>query len=163
MDETENSRRRVRLFLEGIGEDVNREGLLETPARVAQDVPADLRGPGPGSGVNISGKAVPDRRAARWWWKRISPFYSTCEHHLLPFWGKAHVAYLPEGKVAGLQQAGPHGGGLRPPSPDPGEPDGADRGRSGAVPGAPEASWSCSRRSTCACPCGGCRSRAPGP
>lgn len=92
----------VKLFLEGIGEDVNREGLLETPARVArmcrqiyggltQDPEEHLRK----QFVSESSQIVLEKEI---------PFYSTCEHHLLPFWGKAHVAYLPDGKVAGLSK-----------------------------------------------------------
>ena len=92
----------VKLFLEGIGEDVNREGLLETPARVArmcrqiyggltQDPKEHLRK----QFVSESSQIVLEKEI---------PFYSTCEHHLLPFWGKAHVAYLPDGKVAGLSK-----------------------------------------------------------
>lgn len=92
----------VRLFLEGIGEDVNREGLLETPARVArmcrqiyggftQDAEEHLR------------KQFESANSQIVLEKDIT-FYSTCEHHLLPFWGKAHVAYLPDGKVAGLSK-----------------------------------------------------------
>ena len=80
----------VRLFLEGIGEDVNREGLLETPARVArmcrqiyggltQDAEEHLRKQFESANSQIV-------------LERDITFYSTCEHHLLPFWGKAHVA-----------------------------------------------------------------------
>ena len=92
----------VRLILEGIGEDVNREGLLETPERIAR-MCEELFG-----GLN--------QDAAEHLQKQFSAtnnnivlekditFYSVCEHHLLPFYGKAHVAYIPNEKVAGLSK-----------------------------------------------------------
>jgi GTP cyclohydrolase I len=94
----------VRLFLEGIGEDVNRPGLLETPDRIAR-MCTELYG----------GLAkTPDEDLARQFdvegeedglvlVKDIA-FYSTCEHHLVPFYGKAHIAYLPGDKVVGLSK-----------------------------------------------------------
>ena len=92
----------VRLFLEGIGEDPEREGLIETPERVArmcleiygglgQD-PADLLCKQFASGDS---ELVIEKDIV---------FYSTCEHHLLPFFGKVHVAYIPGDKVAGLSK-----------------------------------------------------------
>jgi len=92
----------VRMFLEGIGEDPNREGLIETPDRVArmcEDMFGGLeskpeehlsrRFPAPNNDIIIEKDIV---------------FYSTCEHHLLPFFGKVHIAYIPTGKVAGLSK-----------------------------------------------------------
>ena len=78
----------VRLILEGIGEDCTREGLLETPDRIAR-MYQEIFG-GMGKDEMVVEKDI--------------VFYSTCEHHLLPFYGKAHVAYIPDGKVVGLSK-----------------------------------------------------------
>ena len=82
----------VRMILEGIGEDPDRDGLMETPARVArmyQEVFAGMT-QDPAEMVLV----------------RDIPFYSMCEHHLVPFFGMAHVAYIPdaEGRVCGLSK-----------------------------------------------------------
>ena len=92
----------VRLFLEGIGEDVNREGLLETPARVARMCHQIYGGleQNPGEHLLKQFDTANDNMVV----EKDIPFYSTCEHHLLPFFGKAHVAYIPNGKVAGLSK-----------------------------------------------------------
>ena len=92
----------VRLFLEGIGEDVNREGLLETPARVARMCRQIYGGLARDPEEHLKKQFVPE--SSQMVVEKDITFYSTCEHHLLPFWGKAHVAYLPEGKVAGLSK-----------------------------------------------------------
>jgi GTP cyclohydrolase IA len=92
----------IKLIIEGIGEDAQREGLIDTPARVArmfaeifdgltQD-PAKLIKPLDG-----------DKHDEIVLVKDI-PFYSMCEHHLLPFVGKAHVAYIPNGSICGLSK-----------------------------------------------------------
>lgn len=92
----------VRLLLEGIGEDVNREGLLETPDRIArmceeifgglhQDAAEHLQKQFSATNNNIV-------------LEKDITFYSVCEHHLLPFYGKAHVAYIPNERVAGLSK-----------------------------------------------------------
>ena len=92
----------VRLFLEGIGEDVNREGLQDTPARVARMCHQIYGGldQDPGEHLQKQFESVNNHMVVE---KDIT-FYSTCEHHLLPFYGKAHVAYIPDGKVAGLSK-----------------------------------------------------------
>ncbi len=94
----------VRLILRGLGEDLGREGLRDTPSRVArmlaeltsgmrENALAHLEGAveAPGGGLVVV---------------RSLPFYSLCEHHLLPFFGRAHVAYLPPpgGRVAGVSK-----------------------------------------------------------
>ena len=94
----------VRLILEGIGEDPAREGLLNTPARVArawEEVCAGM-GDDPARLFEVSFEA--DHRDVVV--VRDIPFYSLCEHHLLPFYGVAHVAYLPaeEGRVCGISK-----------------------------------------------------------
>lgn len=92
----------VRLFLEGIGEDVDREGLRETPARVARMCHQIYGGldQNPGDHLQKQFDSSNDRMVVE---KDIT-FYSTCEHHLLPFYGKVHVAYIPNGKVVGLSK-----------------------------------------------------------
>ncbi len=99
MVDKEKIRKAIRLLLEGIGEDPNREGLRETPDRVARmwEEFESMR--------NFDMKLfeefgtynemvlVKDIR-----------FYSLCEHHLLPFFGKVHIAYIPNGKICGLSK-----------------------------------------------------------
>ena len=94
----------VRELLEAIGEDPNREGLLETPRRVAdmyvelfEGIEAD-----PGEHLRVTFEAGHDEMVM----VRDIPFTSLCEHHLVPFVGVAHVAYLPgpEGRITGLSK-----------------------------------------------------------
>jgi len=92
----------TRLFLEGIGEDPDREGLIETPERVARMCEDMYGGMEEDSGKYLS-KQFPAPNSELVIEKDIV-FYSTCEHHLLPFFGKAHIAYIPSGKVAGLSK-----------------------------------------------------------
>lgn len=92
----------VRLLLEGIGEDPVREGLLETPQRVARMYEELFAGMYEDPSVPLSRQfALADGGPVL---ERDITFYSMCEHHLMPFFGKAHVAYLPNGKVAGLSK-----------------------------------------------------------
>ena len=92
----------ARLFLEGIGEDPAREGLLQTPERIARmclelfavytdsaEEHLATRFAAPGGGFVV---------------ERDIRFYSVCEHHLLPFFGRAAIAYLPQGEVVGLSK-----------------------------------------------------------
>ena len=92
----------VRLMLEGIGEDITREGLLETPDRIARMCEQIYGGLTEDAGVHLQKQfqAVNNNMVLE---KDIT-FYSVCEHHLLPFYGKAHVAYIPDGRVAGLSK-----------------------------------------------------------
>lgn len=92
----------VRLILEGIGEDITREGLLETPDRIAKMCNQIYGGLTEDAGVHL-GKQFTATENNMVLEKDIT-FYSTCEHHLLPFYGKAHVAYIPNGRVAGLSK-----------------------------------------------------------
>jgi len=92
----------VRMFLEGIGEDPNREGLLETPGRVAR-MCADIYGgleEEPGEHL-FKQFPAPDSELVI---EKDIVFYSICEHHLLPFFGKVHIAYIPNQKVVGLSK-----------------------------------------------------------
>jgi GTP cyclohydrolase I len=92
----------VRSILAAVGEDPDREGLLETPARVARMYAEMFAGL----------KSDPARHLAKVFSEdydeivlvRDISFCSMCEHHLLPFTGKAHIAYLPSGKVVGLSK-----------------------------------------------------------
>lgn len=92
----------VRLILEGIGEDVNREGLLETPDRIARMYEEIFGGMDMDAAEPLKKRfhASNNEMVVE---KDIT-FYSTCEHHLLPFYGKAHVAYIPDQRVAGLSK-----------------------------------------------------------
>ncbi len=92
----------VRLFLEGIGEDVTREGLVETPSRVARMCQEIYGGLDQDAGVHLAKQfTVEDNELVL---EKDITFYYTCEHHLLPFYGKAHIAYIPNGKVVGLSK-----------------------------------------------------------
>lgn len=92
----------VRLLLEGIGEDPSREGLLETPRRIARMYQEIFAGMTQDAGEPLA-KTFHTQQTDMVLEKDIM-FYSTCEHHLLPFYGKAHIAYIPDGKVAGLSK-----------------------------------------------------------
>lgn len=95
-------RRAVREILSAIGEDPDREGLLETPDRVARMYAEVFRGMREDPKVHL-GKTFTQKYDEIVIVKNID-FSSFCEHHLLPFWGRAHVAYLPKGKVVGLSK-----------------------------------------------------------
>ncbi len=90
----------VKLILEGIGEDLDREGLRNTPERVAEMFEEILEGVNrePEITAGISEEINDDIILLK-----DIPFYSMCEHHLLPFFGKVHIAYMPSAnKVTGF-------------------------------------------------------------
>ena len=93
----------VRLVLEGIGEDMSRPGLLGTPerhARMCAEIFAGLE-----ADTRAIVEVLSSDRHDEIVLVRDIPFYSVCEHHLLPFHGKAHVAYLPQaGRITGLSK-----------------------------------------------------------
>lgn len=92
----------VREILTAVGEDPNREGLLDTPMRVArmyQEVFEGLR-INPAEYLQTAFTEAYDELVVL----RGIPFHSMCEHHLLPFEGHAHVAYLPDGRIAGISK-----------------------------------------------------------
>lgn len=94
----------VRLILEGIGENPNRDGLLKTPGRVARMYEEIF------SGMDLDPRrhfeTTFDEHHEEMVIVRDIPFYSMCEHHLLPFFGLAHVAYIPasNGRICGLSK-----------------------------------------------------------
>lgn len=92
----------VRLFLEGIGEDVSREGLKETPGRIARMCEELYGGMEEDASVHLSKTFSVD--SSEMVIEKDIAFYSTCEHHILPFYGKVHIAYIPDRKVVGLSK-----------------------------------------------------------
>ncbi|HVT48638.1 MAG TPA: GTP cyclohydrolase I FolE [Vicinamibacterales bacterium] len=93
----------IRRLLESLGEDPAREGLLETPRRVEQSLRFLT------SGYTADLDAVINNALFTVEYNemvivRDIDFYSLCEHHLLPFFGKCHIAYIPDGKVLGLSK-----------------------------------------------------------
>ena len=100
----EEFRQLVRRQLELIGEDPDREGLLRTPHRVAASLAWLTRGYEMDV-QQVIGKGVFDAEGAtNMVMVRDIELYSLCEHHMLPFFGKAHVAYIPNGKIVGLSK-----------------------------------------------------------
>lgn len=102
MTDKEKIRQAVALLLEGIGEDAHREGLKETPDRIArmyEEIFAGL-------------DQTPEQALCKTFetsdcgmvLEKDIVFYSVCEHHLLPFYGRANVAYIPDGRVVGLSK-----------------------------------------------------------
>lgn len=92
----------VKLILEGVGEDASREGLIDTPDRIARMYKEILAGMNEDPKVHLTrtfnaptGDMVVEKDIT---------FYSMCEHHMMPFYGKAHVAYIPDGKVVGISK-----------------------------------------------------------
>lgn len=92
----------VRLILEGIGEDIHREGLVETPARISRMCEELFAGMEEKPEIHLE-KTFQAKNNEMVLEKDIL-FYSICEHHLMPFFGKAHVAYIPGGRVVGLSK-----------------------------------------------------------
>ncbi|MEJ5227594.1 GTP cyclohydrolase I FolE [Thermodesulfovibrio sp.] len=92
----------VKLILEGIGEDINRPGLRETPQRIARMFEEIFRGLFPPEEDLL--KCIEGESHDEMVLIKEIPFYSVCEHHLLPFFGHAHIAYIPDGKIVGLSE-----------------------------------------------------------
>lgn len=92
----------VRLLLEGIGEDAGREGLVDTPERIARMYAEIFSGMEQDAAEHLSKVFTVDNNEMVL--EKDIVFYSMCEHHMLPFYGRAHVAYIPNGKVVGLSK-----------------------------------------------------------
>ncbi|MCL1797624.1 MAG: GTP cyclohydrolase I FolE [Eggerthellaceae bacterium] len=94
----------VRLILEGIGEDPQREGLLKTPHRVAKMYEEIFAGMNEDPRQHF--ETTFDEHHEEMIIVRDMAFYSLCEHHLVPFFGKAHIAYIPrvDGRICGLSK-----------------------------------------------------------
>jgi GTP cyclohydrolase I len=94
----------VRRQLELIGEDPDREGLVRTPRRVATSLAWLTRGYEMDVEHVVNGAVFDSEGATNMIMVRDIELYSLCEHHMLPFYGKAHVAYIPQGQIVGLSK-----------------------------------------------------------
>ena len=101
MDE-KKIREAVKMMLEAIGEDPEREGLVETPDRIARMYKEIFEGLDESPEKHLRKVFTVDSDDIVL--EKDITFYSMCEHHLLPFYGKAHIAYIPDGKVVGLSK-----------------------------------------------------------
>ena len=93
----------VREILRLLGEDPEREGLVKTPERVAKALQFTTKGYQE-DGQSIIRQAIFDEKYQQMVLVRDIELYSTCEHHMMPFIGKCHVAYIPNGKITGLSK-----------------------------------------------------------
>jgi GTP cyclohydrolase I len=93
----------VRLMLQELGEDPSRDGLLKTPERVEKSMRWLTRGYGM-SVADVIGDAIFEEDHHNMVIVKDIEMYSMCEHHMLPFFGKVHIAYVPDGKIVGLSK-----------------------------------------------------------
>ncbi len=93
----------IRALIEAIGEDPAREGLRRTPDRVAEALSFLTRGYSMDPHEVVNGAIFNEQHQEMVICRDID-FFSLCEHHMLPFFGKAHVAYLPKGRLIGLSK-----------------------------------------------------------
>ena len=93
----------IRSLLLELGEDPEREGLVKTPKRVA-DAYRFLTSGYSKNAQDVLNGAVFDEPYDEMVIVKEIDFYSLCEHHMLPFWGRAHIAYIPDGKIIGLSK-----------------------------------------------------------
>ena len=102
-DKTQQIAHHVEALLRLVGEDSAREGLKKTPTRVGEAMQFLTQGYQQDAEDILRGALFEEDYRQMVVVKDI-PFYSLCEHHLLPFFGKAHVAYIPNGKITGLSK-----------------------------------------------------------
>jgi GTP cyclohydrolase I len=100
----ESMSKNYKTIIENLGEDVNREGLLKTPERVAKAMQFLTHGYDLNP-LEILKSALFTEDHQQMIVVKDIEIYSMCEHHLLPFFGKAHVAYVPNGRIMGLSKA----------------------------------------------------------
>lgn len=100
---TEQIARHVAAILVLLGEDPEREGLVKTPERVAKALQFITKGYQE-DGVEIIRGAIFDEEYQQMVLVKDIDLYSTCEHHMMPFIGKCHIAYIPNGKITGLSK-----------------------------------------------------------
>ncbi len=100
---TESLKGHYKEVIKGIGEDPNREGLLNTPERVAKAMQFLTKGYDQDPD-KIMEQAIFHEEYSEMVIVKDIELYSLCEHHMLPFFGKAHVAYIPNGKIVGLSK-----------------------------------------------------------
>ena len=93
----------VKEILRLLGEDPSREGLVKTPERVAKALQFTTKGYQE-NGIEIIRQAIFDEKYQQMVLVKDIELYSTCEHHMMPFIGKCHVAYIPNGKITGLSK-----------------------------------------------------------
>ena len=103
MDKFEQLKYHYQEILKLIGEDVAREGLLKTPERAAKAILSLTQGYEKDA-IALLQSAVFSEDIQNMVVVKDIDFYSLCEHHVLPFFGKAHVAYIPDGKIVGLSK-----------------------------------------------------------
>lgn len=95
----------ITLLLEGIGENTNREGLKDTPMRVANMYEEILSGMEEDASVHLSKTfSLSSRESGQMIVEKDILFHSICEHHLMPFFGRVHIAYIPKDRVVGLSK-----------------------------------------------------------
>ena len=100
---TEELAAHVKEILRLLGEDPTREGLVKTPERVAKALQFTTKGYQE-DGIDIIRQAIFDEKYQQMVLVKDIELYSTCEHHMMPFIGKCHVAYIPNGKITGLSK-----------------------------------------------------------
>jgi len=102
----EKAREAIRMLLEAVGEDVTREGLRDTPDRVARMYEEILAGMDMDPHTHLSRQFNDDTfdGSDSFVLEKDIEFHSMCEHHMMPFFGKVHIAYIPSGSIVGLSK-----------------------------------------------------------